>query len=562
MVKIKNTLSVKKISFKKLLFLSLFSLVILSPFKVAQAGVLQDVYNGLKDGLTASPCMIDAGDEYCNSDLVYFPRGNYDRNFTVSSHLEEKIEMKKIKILFGAVTYYKGQGKVEYKTTRFDLKDSKGVVVAQIHGYAIPTPSFLIELNKKNKEVNGEGIVTTEEKSSYSGTLKAKDCQIQNGSNSCSSQIIFEFPKNYDKSITVKSEFGDVVKMQKNGIWGKGYVGYGPAKSPTTNFIVYDNEGKIMNANTTKASCEDAEAKVVNGYCTKEEDGGTASGDSSLITFYAQPNPCLIDEGGKSCNIKFTWDLTNASISQDKNFWDALTKREIIQIFTTNKDGGKEVVYEGAFKSKKPTGSASIQIPYSGGVYQIGYKYKGAERVFSSLTVSAKCTEGTKWNDSYCVNYVTTGKIEPEFSSCEMAEGQSSCTVKLSWGTNDPNPEYTSEVKIDTKTIEKSNMGNKDVSVSYPETVFILEHKNKVLDTAYVNSYCVEGTFWNGDKCDKGACPEPPVPPENPEGTMWKDPVCIETCEPSDCLEWNSSKEITCKAGEVEFKYNCCQRAN
>jgi hypothetical protein len=70
------------------------------------------------------------------------------------------------------------------------------VVVAQIHGYAIPTPSFLIELNKKNKEVNGEGIVTTEEKSSYSGTLKAKDCQIQNGSNSCSSQIIFEFPKN------------------------------------------------------------------------------------------------------------------------------------------------------------------------------------------------------------------------------------------------------------------------------------------------------------------------------------------------------------------------------
>jgi hypothetical protein len=72
----------------------------------------------------------------------------------------------------------------------------------------------------------------------------------------------------------------------------------------------------------------------------------------------------------------------------------------------------------------------------------------------------------------------------------------------------------------------------------------------------------VEGTFWDGSKCNKGTCPELPEPPENPEGAEWKDPVCDKTCEPSDCLKWDSSKEIKCKVGEVEFKYNCCQPTN
>src|SRR5574344_2023535 len=102
MTKIKKFLSVEKIDFRKILFLSLLAVVLVSPFK-AKAGVLQDLYNGLVDGLTASPCTIDAGEEFCMSKLVYFPRGrDYDRNFTISSHLEDKIEMKKIKILFGA----------------------------------------------------------------------------------------------------------------------------------------------------------------------------------------------------------------------------------------------------------------------------------------------------------------------------------------------------------------------------------------------------------------------------------------------------------------------------
>ena len=82
MTKIRNILSVEKFDFKKILFLSLLTLVFLSPFK-AKAGVLQDITNGLKDGFTAESCTIGAGEEYCVSDLTYFPRGNYDRNFTV-----------------------------------------------------------------------------------------------------------------------------------------------------------------------------------------------------------------------------------------------------------------------------------------------------------------------------------------------------------------------------------------------------------------------------------------------------------------------------------------------
>ena len=564
MTKTKKFLSVEKIDFKKILFLSLLAVVLVSPFK-AKAGVLQDLYNGLVDGLTASPCTIDAGEEFCMSKLVYFPRGrDYDRNFTISSHLEDKIEMKKIKILFGAVTYYKGEGKVEYKTTRFDLKDSKGKIVAQIHGYAIPTPSFLIELSKKdkNENISGDEVEFSEEKSPYSGKLTAKDCQIQNGSNSCPSEISFTLPKNYDDSFIIKSEFGDEVKTKRKLLTRRTYIGLGITKQPTTNFIAYDNEGRIMNTATAKASCKDEGATSQEGYClVGEESGNIINGDNDKITFYAEPGTCEIDEGGKSCQSKLVWDLTNLGLNPKIKLLETYLYTQKIQIFTTNEEGQRVKVYEGTFNPKKPYGSTSINVPYSGGVYEIAYNYRKETTYFSSLRVSAECTEESKWNGNFCVGYVTTGFITPEFSSCQIAEGQSKCQVEISWQTEDPAPLNKSKVKIGGTLVEESDSGTKKVAVGYPEATFTLEHKNKVLDTAYANSYCVAGAVWNGSKCETPECPEYEVPDDSYKAE-WENPICNNTCSKEDCLKWDSTKTITCKTADGKtFTYDCCQKS-
>jgi hypothetical protein len=563
MTKIKKFLSVEKIDFRKILFLSLLAVVLVSPFK-AKAGVLQDLYNGLVDGFTAGTCTIDKGDTYCTSNLTYFPRGNYDRNFTISSHLEEKIEVEKKKILFGAVTYYTGKGKVEYKTTRFDLKDSKGKIVAQIHGYAIPTPSFLIELSKKdkNENISGDEVEFSEEKSPYSGKLTAKDCQIQNGSNSCPSEISFTLPKNYDDSFIIKSEFGDEVKTKRKLLTRRTYIGLGITKQPTTNFIAYDNEGRIMNTATAKASCKDEGATSQEGYClVGEESGNIINGDNDKITFYAEPGTCKIDEGGKSCQTKLVWDLTNTGLNPKIKLYETYLYTQKIQIFTTNEEGQRVKVYEGTFNPKKPYGSTSINVPYSGGVYEIAYNYRKETTDFSSLKVSAECREESKWNGNFCVGYVTTGFITPEFSSCQIAEGQSKCQVEISWQTEDPAPLNKSKVKIGGTLVEESDSGTKKVAVGYPEATFTLEHKNKVLDTAYANSYCVAGTFWNGSNCETPECPEYKGPDDSYKAE-WKDPTCGDTCSKEDCSRWDSTKIIKCTtANGKTFTYDCCQKS-
>ncbi len=564
MTKTKKFLSVEKIDFKKILFLSLLAVVLVSPFK-AKAGVLQDLYNGLVDGFTAGTCTIDKGDTYCTSNLTYFPRGNYDRNFTISSHLEEKIDMEKKKILFGAVTYYTGKGKVEYKTTRFDLKDSEGKIVAQIHGYAIPTPSFLIELSRKDKDENtsDDEFEFSEEKSPYSGKLTVKDCQIQDGSNSCPVEVTFILPKNYDDSFIIKSEFGDEVKTKRKLLTRRTYIGLGITKQPATNFIAYDNEGRIMNTATAKASCKSEGAVVSDGYCLEgEQSGDVVFGDNEKITFYAEPGTCKIDEGGKSCPTKLVWDLTNTGLNPKIKLYETYLYTQKIQIFTTNEEGQRVKVYEGTFNPKKPYGSTSINVPYSGGVYEIAYNYKKETTYFSKVRVFAECGEESKWNGNFCVGYVTTGSMSPEFSACQIGEGQNNCQVELSWQTEDPAPLNKSKVKIDGTLIEESNSGTKKVTVHYPETTFTLEHKNKVLDTAYANSYCIAGAVWTGSKCETPSeCPEYKGPDESYKA-KWENPTCNLTCNEGDCSEYYSTKIITCTTADgQEFKYDCCKRS-
>ena len=543
MTKIKKFLSVEKIDFKKVLFLSLLAVVLVSPFK-AKAGVLQDIYNGLVDGLTASPCTIDAGEEFCMSKLVYFPRGrDYDRNFTISSHLEDKIEMKKIKILLGAVTYYKGEGKVEYKTTRFDLKDSQGKIVAQIHGYAIPGRHYLRE-KRKNES-----------------SLSVEDCQIQPGSSTCPAKIEVKIGKNYDDGFVIKSGQGEEIVLERDFFDLSAninyYFGYAPTKYPSTEFILYDKEGNLLDKVVANASCKEGSEINEDGICQVEGEG-FSYGDNNSIVFYAQPGFCKIEEGGKSCVVNFGWDLTNAQILEIKRSWQQNTGR--IKIFTINEDGQKEYIYDGKFDRSNPRGIKRISVDYPGAVYSLSYSDKEGEDTLDSINVLANCIEGTKWNNSYCLPYVTTGVIKQEFSYCEIAEGQESCNINLVWGTDDPDPRFSSEIKSDNKLLKKSYDGNMEVPVKYPQTTFTLEYKNKVLDTAYANSYCVAGAVWNGSKCETPPeCPEYEGPDESYKA-KWEDPDCNDTCSKEYCKKYDSTKIITCTTADgKKFTYDCCQ---
>ena len=229
MRKIRNITRDERLNFRKLLPLFLLIFATLSPLRVARAGIIQDVINGLIDGFHAGACLIDVGEEYCKADLVYFPRGNYDRNFTVSSHIEDNIKMEKKKIFFGVWTYYVGKGKVEYKTTRFDLNNSDGKPVAKIHAYAIPTPSFLVMESWKN-ESGTAGF--TEEVSPYTSNFSAKDCKMQTGNNSCVATVTIKVPNSFKKDMVLKTEDGKVIEMQRDGILNylnifvKRFVGY------------------------------------------------------------------------------------------------------------------------------------------------------------------------------------------------------------------------------------------------------------------------------------------------------------------------------------------------
>lgn len=584
MRKIRNITRDERLNFRKLLPLFLLIFATLSPLRVARAGIIQDVINGLIDGFHAGVCLIDVGDEYCKADLVYFPRGNYDRSFTVSSHIEDNIKMEKKKIFFGVWTYYVGKGKVEYKTTRFDLNNSDGKPVAKIHAYAIPTPSFLVMESWKN-ESGTAGF--TEEVSPYTSNFSVKDCKMQTGNNSCVATVTIKVPNSFKKDMVLKTEDGKVIEMQRDGILNylnifvKRFVGYGPTKHPASTFILYDNKGRVMNAGVAKVSCQDKKATINDeGYCVIEketeekekenedqDDHVVVTGNNESIVYNASPNPCMIKEGKSSCDVLFKWDLTNLVHNYNTRMTSSYI--EIYKMISGVEVGNKEMIKK-SFSSSKPYGSSSLAVPYPGGSYAFSIRHQGKTETLDSLVVRAECGPETKWDGKKCVRYETKGEIKPEFSHCEINDGSSGCSVELTWNTIDPDPSKKSKVMAGSKVIAEENMGSETVVVSYPYSVYNLEHKGKSLGTAYANSYCKAGAIWDGNKCERKVDPEeddlnddkenPGDPGPDPD---WSKPVC-EECDSQICSsKWDAEQNIKCtqKLGggeEREFYYNCC----
>lgn len=515
MRKIRNITRDERINFKKLIPLFLLILATLSPLRVAKAGVIQDIGNAIKYGLYPWPCTVGLEDKYCSSSIYYYP-GLFKlfEKFKISSHLEEDIPMKQKGLLLLTKHYY-GVGKLEPLSTRYDLYDSKGKKKGSVHGHAIVTLSRRIMEDWK-KDSSRKNI-PAEEMSFFASKFKVKDCKIQTGSNSCASTILVSMPKAFERKMTLKTEDGEEIEMQRNGLLDylsivvRTFVGYGQTKHTGSTFTLYDDSGKIMNVGTAKATCQDDKATMdEEGYCIVEGEEDEAEdesvkGENSEIVYTASPSTCLIKEGKSSCDVLFKWDLTNLVHNYNTRMTSSYI--EIYKMISGVEAGSKEMIKK-SFNSSKPYGSKPLAISYPGGSYALSVRHKGKVETLDSLVVRAECEPETKWDGKKCVRYETMGEIKPEFSHCEIEDGSNSCTVELSWSTIDPDPLKESKVMAGSKVIAEANMGNETVSVSYPYSVYNLEHKKKLLGTAYANSYCKAGAIWDGNKCERKVDPE------------------------------------------------------
>jgi hypothetical protein len=84
-------------------------------------------------------------------------------------------------------------------------------------------------------------------------------------------------------------------------------------------------------------------------------------------------------------------------------------------------------------------------------------------------------------------------------SSCNIAQGASSCSVNLTWNTT--NPIGTSAVTASGMSNVDGNSGSQSFTVPYSSRTFYLYNNAQLLATHPVTSSCASGTAWNGSNC-------------------------------------------------------------
>lgn len=132
-----------------------------------------------------------------------------------------------------------------------------------------------------------------------------------------------------------------------------------------------------------------------------------------------------------------------------------------------------------------------------------GYAIDTASGCGGSLSGSTYTTGAINAN---CTVYVTfrvaspmTGSISAFPSSCIIYGGNNSCSVTLTWNTE--NPVGVSSVTASGMTSVFGNSGSQSFFVPYNTRTFYLYNSGQLLDFVTVNSYCETGSAWNGSVC-------------------------------------------------------------
>jgi hypothetical protein len=224
-------------------------------------------------------------------------------------------------------------------------------------------------------------------------------------------------------------------------------------------------------------------------------------------TISASPNPCTILRGASSCTTNLSWTVSypvgaTSAVTSDIN--DAGTSAPNTTVATGH------------------TGTnVAVTIPYSSRKF---YLYNNSISL-ADVTVGAACALGDVWSPatSKCVSDgIMAGTLTSDNTSCEIAEGTSSCAVNLSWMIVNPESTPTAitasgmtDINV-TNTLVTPQSGTQSATVTYPSRTFYLYNNAKSIaptspngSGVTVTSACKAGThFWNGTVCEKN----PPIP--------------------------------------------------
>jgi hypothetical protein len=161
------------------------------------------------------------------------------------------------------------------------------------------------------------------------------------------------------------------------------------------------------------------------------------------------------------------------------------------------------------------TGSTAITVPHSAlGTTCLSLKDLSGTQLTNGYG-TAYCVVGSTWNGTTCVANANPSGTLTAPANCTITSGQSTCTVKATWTTQNATgvklEDYHTETGIADFLTAQNSMAAPgfDVTVEYTNPAYmdratrlrLTDENDTVLDQRYVLGSCAPGTTWNGLSC-------------------------------------------------------------
>jgi|GEM_PF-6319435 len=237
--------------------------------------------------------------------------------------------------------------------------------------------------------------------------------------------------------------------------------------------------------------------------------GGTSCSGASTQACSAPACPagtisaisCPIPNNASTCNASLTWTVSNLTVGAAT----AVTKNTPApntSVFSDAAYDGSENLARSAFGNVINFGATNI------------YLYHNSSEL-DYTSVNATCATGTIWNSSQGKCKTTSGvsgTVTPATSSCDIAEGESNCTISFTWTTQNAgsnvsaitsniNDAGTSAPNTTVATGNSTNPIPANFVIPYYTRTFYLYNNSVLLNQATVTASCEAGTAWDGTEC-------------------------------------------------------------
>ena len=237
------------------------------------------------------------------------------------------------------------------------------------------------------------------------------------------------------------------------------------------------------------------------------------NGTKGLIT--AEKDSCIIEDGQNTCDVKFTWSVTNPDPEKV-----ATVKREPIAGPVINQNSGSQIlpVYywlDSIFDTNR-------YVLFIDKVYTKTYDgVKTVEngKILSQAFVKATCKDGSSWVPSLnqCVKNASVKKFSTP--NCTIPVGSGSCNSEISWEAIGGHGDFSVTTPTNI-TVATGKSGTKSYAVQYPSRDFYLYNNGKELAKSTSYADCVSGSTWSSIE---NKCVVAIIPHECPAGTAWNE---------------------------------------